>query len=1037
MQKLLLALLFLVLLQQNFAQTLPSVSNPAVRTEMVAAPQARQFVYTRFNSSQGLASNFVSNIIQDHKGYMWLATANGLQRYDGNKFTTYNSQPGNPNSLPDDNAMFVYLDKGNRLWVATSDNKIGIFDPQTFKYYNVPLETKSPLTIYMPKNITETKSGDLLVTVTDVGIFKYSQLRNAFEYVPSYIPLPPKWRVKDLCEDQKTGKFWLSADSGIAVFDPVTRHLNYRGNNADNEPLIKKYGELRHVYSIYSDMYNRFLIVSWGPKLAVPTLFYSDTKTGESRVHDLDAEVLHTGYHEILGIMRQRNGKLWIYGLPFMMEYGQGGKPLNLVKNDFKSDRAARFDKINSMYEDKQHNIWVSTTNGIFYFNPEAQMFNSYDLVRPNGKGMINGITQDATLLNNGQVWVGCWGSGLYAYDKNFQPVDLPKDLDSVKDKYTTWTIVQHSKNKLVWMGLQHGGLLVYDMVRDKHEMIVMEIFRLRTVRVMVEDHEGNLWFGTQGGRVVKWDRKLANDDFRKGYVLVTETGLVHKLFVADDGMIWVATLGHGLLKIDPISNKVEDTFRKEGIDGQILWSNVVTDISQRNDSVLLVSAGALDMINIHTRKVVHISKEAGLPNNNITCMVRDDNGIFWLGSVNGICRFNIDIGTFTTYDRRDGIVADAFSPGDAHKLADGRLVFSNNENFLVFDPMRMVQSKVPPDVQITDFRIGNQSVSVDSLLRLKQINLPYDQNSIVIEFSALNFLKEQKLHYHYQLEGLEAESQLADDHAQAVYSYLPPGSYTFSVVSENADGITSRKPTIIYIEIRSPFWRTWWFYATLVLLVASVLFWLERERIKKFMELQQVRTQIAGNLHKELDTTLNNISMLSEMAKIKADKDITCSKEYIDQINEKSRKMIIVMDDVFWSIDPANDSMEVTLLRMDEFVSAMRHRHNADVEMVVDEMVRDINLDMKARYEFYVIFRRALRSIAKKSPGNPILVNVDADKSALSLKIQSNGSFGSADDLFDAEKMNDLGRRAESLKAVLDIQADNKHVSVILAVPV
>jgi ligand-binding sensor domain-containing protein/signal transduction histidine kinase len=1033
LSRLILAFLFLFPATTLFAQ----VTSVDPGLKRLASAQARQFVFTHFNSTRGLASNYVNNIIQDYKGYMWLATANGLQRYDGNKFTTYRSMPGKPLSIPDDNVAFVYADKKHNLWIGTANNKVGIFDTENFTFQEVKLELKQELNIYFPKKIIETSSGDLLLAIASIGILQYNQKKNSFQYTASYIPIPNKWHFNDLSEDVVTRKFWIMADSGIAVFDPVTRHLSYRGHNADNDPLIKKYGDLLYVGTVHTDDMNRFIIVSWGPKVIVPTLYFHDRNTNESRVHVLSTEVLGTGYYEILGAMPQSNGKLWIYGLPFLMEYGAGGKPFNLIKNDFKDERSIRFEKVTNMFEDRQHNIWVSTNNGIFYFNPDAQLFNSYDLVRPNGKGMIYGTTQATCQLKDGTILVGVWGQGLYAYDKNFTPVNLPRDLDSIKDRYSIWSIVQHSKTGMIWMGIQTGVIIVYDPVKDKHINISPAVFRRRTIRSVVEDQAGNVWFGTQGGLVIKWDRKLAGDDPAKGYSVIAETGLIHKLFVAADGMIWAATMGHGLLKIDPNENQVIDIFRKAGRKNETLWSDVVTDIAQRNDSILLVSSGALDMINIRTRKTVHISSDDGLPGNNINCIARDRNGIFWLGSFNGICRFNIDIGTFTTYDRRDGITYDAFSPGDAHELADGRLVFTNNQNFVVFDPLKMIQSRVPPDAAITDFRIGNESLPVDSLRALDRVNLAYDKNSLVIEFSALNYLKEEKLHYHYQLENLETEMQEADENAQAIYSYLPPGNYTFSVMAENADGITSKNITSLKIQIRSPFWRTWWFYALLMLVIAAVLFWLERERIKKFLALQQVRTQIAGNLHKELDTTLNNISMLSEMAKIKADKDITRAKEYIDQINEKSRKMIIVMDDMFWSIDPANDNMEMTLLRMNEFVSAMRHRHSANIDMVVDENVRTIKLDMKSRYEFYVIFRRALRSIANASLANPILVNVDYDKSVLSLKIQSNGAYGAPDSLFDHEKMTDITRRAESLNAVLDVQADAKHVSVILAVPV
>ncbi len=1033
MYKLLTALFLILLMQHGRAQTPAS----PVSRERMAGAQARQFAFTHFNILNGLSSNYINNTIQDHKGFIWLATANGLHRYDGNKFTRYATVPGNKTSIPDENVAFVHLDKKKQIWIGTSDNKVGTFNPDNFTYKEAGVQYISELTMYVPKKLVETTTGELLLFVNGQGVLRYNETTNTFEQNKFALPLPRNWRYTDICEDYRTGKFLLGADSGLAIYNPKTRQLSYRGNNPANEPLINKYGNITRISSVYFDNRDRFLMVSWGPKISTPTVFYNDVNSGEARIHDLSAEALGLNYFEVLGTTRQSNGRLWLYGLPFLLEYGAEGKPLNVVKNDFRDEHNIRFEKVNDVFEDNQHNLWVSTNNGVFYFNPDAQMFNSYDLVRPNGEGLKNVTTQTVCKLKDGTILVGCWGSGIYAYDSVFNPAAIPADLDSLKDRYSYWFILQHSATNLVWMGLQEGRMIVYDPVRKKHTNWYPPVFRGRTIRVGVEDHDGNLWFGTQGGLIIKWDRKLAGDDITKGYMVVTSTGLVHKLFVDKDGMIWAATLGHGLVKIDPRKNTVVDQFRKKDKPGQSLWSDVVADISQRNDSILLIAAGALDMINIRSRKVVHISSEDGLPANNINCLVRDNNGIFWLGSSNGLCRFNIDIGTFTNYDRRDGISYDAFNPGDAHALPDGRLVFTNNQNFLVFDPLKMVQSRVPPNTSITDFRIGNEPVSIDSIMRLKRIVLPYDKNSIVIEFSALNYLKEQKLHYHYQLEGLETEMQEADANAQAIYSYLPPGDYTFNVMAENADGITSKDITSIQISVRAPFWRTWWFYALLLLAIAIVLYWLERERIKKFMELQQVRTQIAGNLHKELDTTLNNISMLSEMAKMKADKDITRSKEYIDQINEKSRKMIVVMDDMFWSIDPVNDSMEMTLLRMNEFVSAMRNRHGAIIEMVVDENVQGINLDMKSRYEFYVIFRRALRSIAKSSMANQILVNIDYDKSALSLKIQSNGAYGSPEFLFDNEKMMDISRRAESMNAVLDIQADNKHLSVILVVPV
>lgn len=233
------------------------------------------------------------------------------------------------------------------------------------------------------------------------------------------------------------------------------------------------------------------------------------------------------------------------------------------------------------------------------------------------------------------------------------------------------------------------------------------------------------------------------------------------------------------------------------------------------------------------------------------------------------------------------------------------------------------------------------------------------------------------------------------------------------------------------------PFWRTWWFYGLLLLLVIVVLYWIDRERMKRIRGMQSMRTQIAGNLHEEINTTLHNINMLSEMAKIKADKDLNRSKEYIDQISDKSHNMIIAMDDMLWSIDPQNDSMEKTLLRMLEYVDALVNRHGANIDILVDEQVRSLELDMRSRHEMLLIFKEVLRNMVQESTGTHILVNIDQVKSKLSLKMQDNGVYKTEADIFTPGSLTILEKRTQALQAEIDIHADKSGASVILQVPV
>lgn len=995
---------------------------------------ARQYFFSHFNTGNGLSSNQVNNIMQDHRGYMWLATSNGLQRYDGNKFVTFKNDSRNPRSISHDYIAQVYEDRHKNLWLVSYDNKVGIFNTSDFTYQDYPVHYRRQVQAFMPKSLTENKEGKLILFAGYDGVYVFDEAKKEFVEDNNLWPVPAGWAYNSAFQDTIRDRVWIACDSGLVLYNPTTKQMSYRGHNVENDPLITEYGNLRYTYIPYKDHQGRFFFATWLPGGAIPTLYFNDQKNKIKREHLLD-KTLASGYYEILGMYQQHNGRLWIYGLSFLLEYENDERPLRVVRNDFNDNAGLKVNRLSYMYEDKQNNVWICSDNGVFFFNPDAQSFNAYSLIRPNGTGVVEGVTQASLEVNN-LILVGGWGNGLYSYDTKLNPVNLPKELQPFANDISYWDMEQSKKNGIVWMTLQSGGLIVWNPQKATAALIAPPEFDKRTIRCVAEDRDGNMWFGGHRGRIVKWNRALANNDPTKGYEVIATTGLIHQIFADKDGYIWAATLGLGLVKFDPATNKVVDSFSTDGPERSRLWSASPTDIVQLNDSVLLVATGAVDMVNIRSRKVVHISTEDGLPGNNVQSIAIDKSGIVWLGTANGLCRFNYHIGTFTMFDRRDGIGYDAFGVGDAHYLSDGRLLFTNDHNFVVFDPSRMSQSAVPPDAIINDFKVRNESLSMDSLNKLSKIILGHDNNSVTIEFSALNFSKQTKLHYHYQLEGLEGPRE-GTEQAQAVYNYIPPGEYTFSVYAETADGVSSKRVTSIRILVRAPFYRSYWFYGLVLLLILAILYWLDRERVKKFKAMQQLRTQIAGSLHKEIDTTLNNISLLSEMAKIKADIDITRSKEYIDQINDKSRKMIVSMDDVFWSIDPSNDSMEKTLLRMEEFVSAMKHRHGAHIDMFVDEAVKSIRLDMVSRHEIYIIFRRALRNIARASNGDPILINLDYVAHRLSLKIHSLGNYGSPEVLYEHEKLIDLDKRAEAIKAEFDIQSDSKEVSVILNVTV
>jgi ligand-binding sensor domain-containing protein/signal transduction histidine kinase len=1001
-----------------------------------AVSTTRQFTFTHFNTFNGLAANLISNLVQDSKGYIWLSTPNGLQRYDGNKFITFRHQHNNAGTLPEDNVGWVHIDRQNRLWVLTADNRIGTFDTDNFIYREVDMKWRGEKpTVFVGKQLSETREGKLLLFTDAHDVYMFHPETNAFTPATDIVLKPAAWKRRAMFYDTLTGRSWTGCDSGLVMYDPATGHLNYRGHNPDKDKAVEEFSALGNVLLINADAFGRFLVTTWEAKDGGPRLHYFNTHTGLRKTHIISNELFQGGYHEIAGIMVQRNGRMWVHGLPFIAQYSESERPLQAIRND-KDEQSIKFDVAFYMYEDRSGNVWVSTSNGIYLFNPDAQLFDAYHLLRPDGSGVVDGPTKAVLEVSNNNIWIGTWGVGIYAYDKKFNPIAMPAGMKDWDKTTAVWCMQRHPATSKIWIGLQDGVLIVYDPVTDKAERSTPAVFKGHTIRQMITDKQGNLWFGTQGGIIVKWTYKPGRP-LEEGFTVLTREARIQKLFLDKEGYIWVGTMGHGLLKIDPVANKIVDQYRARGPKGKRLWNDSPADMVQVDDSTLVIACAALCELNTKTGNVSYISTDEGLPSNTVMCLAKDRQGIIWIGMMSGICRMNRQKRIFTPYDGRDGMPADLFEIDDAHHLSDGRLLFTNNHDFVVFDPEKMIRIEKPQNAVITDVKLDNTSLAIDSIMQLRAISLPHDKSSLVFEFGGLDYIRQHKIDYYYQLSGVDKDWIKADDRRQALYNHLSPGNYIFKVKSENADGVASEGVTMLKISVMPPFWRTWWFYGFLVLLVIGVLYWIDHLRMKRISDMQAMRTQIAGNLHEEINTTLNNINMLSEMAKIKADKDLTRSKEYIDQISEKSHNMIIAMDDMLWSIDPQNDSMEKTFLRMLEFVDALTNRHNANIDMLVDEQARALELDMKSRHEMLLIFKEVLRNMVQESTGSHILINIDQVKSKLSLKIQDDGTYSSEADLFTVSTLNMVSKRTNALNAEIDIHADKGGASIILLVPI
>lgn len=390
---------------------------------------------------------------------------------------------------------------------------------------------------------------------------------------------------------------------------------------------------------------------------------------------------------------------------------------------------------------------------------------------------------------------------------------------------------------------------------------------------------------------------------------------------------------------------------------------------------------------------------------------------------------------SFTYYDRNDGIINDELNYSSSLRLPDGRLAFGSTRDMLVFDPESLNAQTSPPDVAITEFRLFNRSLNVDSLSGLERVELGPDQNFISIGFSGLRHF-DNKWSYYYMLEGIDKDWKKVNEISQVDYNYLPSGSYSFLVKAENADGLQSRNISKLNIKIDPPVYKTWWFYSIVILFGSVLLFLIDKERMRRKAAMQKMRTDIAGNLHEEVNTALNKINILSEMARLKSDKDPEKSTEYLEQIHTKSHDMIIAMDDMLWSIDPVNDSMEKTIERIREFIDALKRRHSANIELLVDKKAEMLMLNMRLRHDVFILMKEGIRSVVQAGSKNVRLhIGIQRDTLLYTIDIDNEGC--DLQQLTNQLQHRDLEKRLNAIRATLNSYRHQQTSIFELTVPI
>jgi signal transduction histidine kinase/ligand-binding sensor domain-containing protein len=982
------------------------------------AQEESRYVFTHFRKKEGLASDRVFHITQDKEGFIWIGTDNGLQRYDGHKFVTIRHNPARKNGIPDDIIALVHSDKRDRLWLVTA-SKVGILNKSTHEFTAVPIRLPAEEINKGTRKFLEDRRGHVMLFVGK-QVVTYSETKKEFALEHNIMKLPQGWRVDDMMEDPKTGKFWISGKAGLLMYDPAKKMLGSIDNNPTNDRTLSRLGSIPNVHRLFMDRQGRFWVTSWVPFAGSPQLLCYDPRSDSLSRRET---FIRRGYHEIWGITGNNTDNFWMYGYGVLMEYDAATDRFIYGENKALKENTIDFDYMPCLYIDRENNFWAGTNKGLFLFNPRAQLFSSLPNRRVGDSTLYENRVTSIVQMSNKDIWVSTWGAGIFSYNSKLKPI--PNELvlqDTNYRKLPVWTMMRRYNDE-VWIGSQKGNVIIHKP-GSRAVVLTHTAFGNSTVRQLVEDSNKDIWIGTEYGQVIKCLQGNWQDTLHSIRLLQKLPGRVIKIYEDSRGGMWIGTDMYGLYKLDRNSGKILNHFDEKSGEGKQLMHSFAGDVVQYNDSLLLVGSNSLNVLNMNTNTITYITTADGLPANQVINIFKDKAGYLWIGLANGLCRLNYEKKVFSVFDVRNGILTDNFELSATTYLADGRIVMGTAHDFLVFDPQEVLRQNNSTRVNITDFVLFGRSLPVDSISRLNKVLLDNSENSITINYSVLSYLDQNKITYYHKLEGLH-DNWIRSDNQQAVYNYIPPGNYTFRVRAVNGNGRLSENDTRLAIRVMPPFWRTWWFALLVLAAAGAIAFVYYNLRKRQKERLEQIRERIATDLHDDMGSTLSSIRIFSDVIKTQIGDSRPQAVSMLEKISGNASQLSENMQDIIWTIKRDNDRLEDLVARMREFGLKLCDAKDISFRLHISDSFKTSKLNLEERRNLYLIFKESLNNSVKYSGCTEIGLFITQQGKRLKMVIEDNGKGFSSEKIRKGNGLNNIHKRAEEVNGFARIDSE------------
>tara|TARA_R110002073_G_scaffold4833_10_gene30827 strand:+ start:2264 stop:5659 length:3396 start_codon:yes stop_codon:yes gene_type:complete len=825
-----------------------SESSLEMKTRDVIAnkPTMRNIQFTNLSTEVGFSSEFVHDVIQDGRGFMWIATQSGLNRYDGHEVRVYENAANDPASISHNFVWTLHVDPQGSLWLGT-ERGINRYDPKTDSFAREPWSNLS-LSNFRVRKIIQDTQGFFWIGTLGSGLLRIDPVNGQlmqFTNDPTDPTSLPNDHVLGLVFDRR-GELWVGTDGGgIARFDAAAGKFVTYQSDPDN-PLTLSDDRVR---SVYADSDGNIWV---GTNSAGLNLFDPATGRFTRFVSDPSkANSLPGG--QVLAIFEDTFGTLWVgteaglaEWLPqlngFVRYQSQTTNRTSLVNN-----------RINAITQDASGVLWIATHGGLSTWNYFSDTFTYYST---RSGDLMEDVVTSVGESSNGTLWVGTYGGGLSSIDPLTGRVvhyrHSPNRPGSLPDDQVMSVLVDRQDR--VWVGMRTGGLAMMDPVVGEFERFVHEPDRVdslsgNAVSTILQDSKGGLWVGVfgQGLNYAEDGNPAVVQRFLHDPTISSSISgnRVLRVYEERNGTIWIGTEGDGLNRFDPESNQftrfdLESTDNASGRPRGTPW-----EIFETNDGALWLGTlgqglfrWAADKRQAGIKQFEQYGSAQGLASE-IYSIIGSSTGELWLSSNRGLFEFHPKTLDVRKFDRNNGLRTNEFNQGARIRSRTGRLLFGSNLGLVGFFPGDLPKNGKPPLISV------EANSRTDTIARSWVGNLPplvrldYFDAFVAFEFVALDYMSPDKNEYRYRLVGLDSEWAEVNNFRRAIYSSLPPGSYTFEVQASNNDGVWNRDGVSVNVYVVPPPWSTWWAYLIYGVLVALVIgLYFRNQRTKQRAEV-------------------------------------------------------------------------------------------------------------------------------------------------------------------------------------------------------